>query len=438
MKYLIVTHDSRIPPELQDKTYDKWSLDQFLAAGNSDEGLEIPDGGIYYNLDSLNQEIFESMEEFGLVPVYYKWEDQVVNKPSGFAYNVQTYPVEKPVVEEPEVEVQSVQEEKSAVEIPQEPQVEVKQVESEPVVHNESEATIGDIQVIDNPVTDTSSEVLDKDNLINLIGNKFESVVNKPKNTAAKTILFGSSKGGTGKSTTCLISARRYAKTHPNERVALADFDIVDGQIGISILKPSPTLRDYYKQYKYGNIGFEFLNNVAIKSEHFSPNLDFYLAPPINIPEVTNDDEFWKNVFELLIMNYDTVFFDSGIDYLGQRPISKLYNIVDKIILTCNTSVNAVNSVVKEIQNLKGEIPNNVFKPETKIVERLNVVLTRVMPNSSTNDLVIKAITDNGVPIIAAFGNLDDMINRSQWWQQWEVWDKDDNINKYLDRITTI
>ena len=223
---------------------------------------------------------------------------------------------------------------------------------------------------------------------------------------------------------------------HPGERIALADFDIIDGQIGITISKASPTLMDYYKQYKVGNTSFMHLHNSVVKSEKFNPNLDFYLAPPMDIPEITNNFDFWQNVLELLLTNYDTVFFDSGIDYLGKPPISRLYKIADKIILTSNTSINSVKSIVRQLQTLSGRRKNNVFTPENHILDRVNLVLTRVSSDSATNDIVIGTLSKYA-PIIAAFGNIDDQITKTQWYQQWNIWDYEDKVNKYLDKITS-
>ena len=257
------------------------------------------------------------------------------------------------------------------------------------------------------------------------------------KASPAKIILFGSSKGGTGKTFTCLASAYWYAKMHPTQRVALADFDIIDGQIGITLTKLTPTMLDFYQLYKGGYKDFEHLNNIRVKSDKFSPNIDFYLAPSQDIPEVTNDNEFWFDVFRLLITNYDVVFFDSGIDYIGKAPISKLYNIADKIIITCNPSINSVKSVIKQFKTLSGQRQNNVFKPADNILEKVNVVLTRVYDDDEINDIVIKTIIPFA-PVIIKFGNIDDMISQIQWYQRWYLIDESKDITDALEIITNM
>lgn len=257
------------------------------------------------------------------------------------------------------------------------------------------------------------------------------------KAAPAKVILFGSSKGGTGKTFTCLISAYWYAKTHPTQRIALADFDIIDGQIGITINKLTPTMQDFYKVAKAGQNDFAHLDNCKVKSDKFSPNIDFYLAPSQDIPIITNDNNFWTDVFKLLITNYDVVFFDSGIDYLGKPPISQLYKIADKIIITCNPSINSVKSVIKQFKTLSGQRLNNIFKPGDDILSRTNVVLTRVYANQTINDLVVQNIT-KFVPVIAAFGNIDHIISQIQWYQMWELIDANKAITDSLEDIANL
>lgn len=267
------------------------------------------------------------------------------------------------------------------------------------------------------------------------------------KNGSAKVILFGSSKGGTGKTFTALISAYYYAKTHPNQKVALADFDIIDGQIGITINKLGPTLQDYYKNYIGGNRDFSYLNNVRVRSDHFSSNIDFYLAPAQDIPEITENTTFWIDVFKQLLSNYDVVFFDSGIDYLGKAPISMLYKLADRIILTCNPSINSVKSVVKQLTTLCGTRRNNVFNEKNKILDKCSIVLTRVynkmvLPDGTVqdnpiNDLVVGNLTKYA-PVIATFGNIDNIISQVQWYQRWHLIDENADIIEQLERIVSM
>ena len=423
MKYLIVSGDQRIPPSIEGTDYELWSKDRFIQAGSSDEGIPSPDDALYYNVDSIDEMIYQVLKEAANVPelTYYRFSDQDITLPFLIEEGIDVYPIEDEVIEDVTEEVEETAEEVV--------------VEEEPIEEKSVDTTIADVPVIENTDVEIDSNKLNTNQLSNIL-NYDDINDDTHSDRPAKVILFGSSKGGTGKTFTCLLSAYRYAQTHPEEKVALADFDIIDGQIGITIYKSSPTMADYYKQYISGNRDFKYLQNVRVKNDHFSSNLDFYLAPPMDIPEVTNNTEFWKYVFTQLITHYDVVFFDSGIDYLGKKPISRLYEIADKIILTSNTSINSVKSIIRQLQTLSGLRKNNVFEPEMKILDRVNLVLTRVSNNNDTNKVVVENL-QKYAPIIAAFGNIDDLISRTQWYQQWEIWDSNKKINEYLDQITS-
>lgn len=445
--YLIITKDRRIPDDAKNFNYSVLTKEQFVAGANSEEGIEI-EGGIFYNIDSIDQNIYMAIKDAMDIPItYYKFSDQNVNLGFEIEEEIKVYTVAQPqpVVQPtppPQPEVSQVVQPTQPTQPVQPTQPTVKPDPIPPQTtrpQNPTPPKVGDLDVVSDPNTNYDPNILHERDLINSLEEPWildRDENNKDDPKVAKVILFGSSKGGTGKTFTCLLSAYRYAKTHPRERIALADFDIIDGQVGITISKTNPTLLDFYKQYKGGFTDYKYLNNCIVKSEKFSPNLDFYLAPPMDIPEVTNNTKFWQDVFELLLTNYDTVFFDSGIDYLGKPPISKLYIIADKIILTSNTSINSVKSIVRQLQTLSGMRKNDVFKPDYHILDRVNLVLTRVSSDNATNDLVIQTLSKYA-PIVAAFGNIDDQISKTQWYQQWNIWDYEEKVNKYLDKITS-
>lgn len=448
-EYLIITKDRRIPDDAKNFSYEVLTKEEFVAGANSDDGIDI-EGGVFYNIDSLDQNIYEAIKAAMNIPiVYYKFSDQPNNLNFTIEEGIKTYqvavPQPQPVVQQPQpVAPQPVAPQPQPV-APQpvapQPQPVAPQPAPQPQQplrpQNPTPSKVGELDVVSNPTGRYDPNKLNELDITNLLNEDWNLADEKKiAKTPAKVILFGSSKGGTGKTFTCLLSAYRYAKTHPSERIALADFDIIDGQVGITISKASPTLYDFYKQYQAGNTDFMYLHNHIVKSEKFNPNLDFYLAPPMDIPEVTNNYEFWKHVLELLLINYDTIFFDSGIDYLGKEPISRLYKIADKIILTSNTSINSVKSIVRQLQTLSGRRKNNVYSPDLHILDRVNLVLTRVSSDNATNDIVIETLSKYA-PIIAAFGNIDDQISKTQWYQQWNIWDYEDKVNKYLDKITS-
>ena len=352
-------------------------------------------------------------------------------------------PVQQPVQPQP-VQQQPVQQQYEAPQYNQQPEMPAPQI-SEPKYEQpkyEPKATKPE-QVTEDKSSSKSSKKKDDDKLDANIGrillyDDYDSGDPKKKSVPAKVILFGSSKGGSGKTFTCLISAYWYAKSHPTEKVALADFDIIDGQIGITINKLTPTMQDYYKLNHNGRKEFTYLENCKVKSDNFSPNIDFYLAPSQDIPQITNDFDFWKELFELLITNYDVVFFDSGIDYLGKAPISMLYKIADKIVITSNPSINSVKSVIKQFKTLSGQRPNNVFKRGDDILSKVNVVLTRVMESNKEINQIVESNLSKFAPVVAKFGNIDDIISQVQWYQRWYLIDKDPNITKALDKIAKV
>lgn len=429
LNYLVISKDPRLPGAVKDVPYGEdgvvlWNMETFVQELGTEDGVEPTK--IFINLDSITKTIYDFLKENedAIQVEYYKFSDQDVELDFMITEEVIVYKIKSTNQEQPKpMQEQPIQEN-----IPQQP-VQEPVVKEEPLIQNNTPIETA----VSNPVIENipGLSVTDWERMMDT-----DDVDIKTRSTIepARVILFGSSKGGTGKTFTCLLSAYRYAKTHPREKIAVADFDIIDGQVGITIATVTPTLLDYYKQYRAGNNTFKYLENCHVRSPHFGANIDFYLAPPMDRPEVTNDQTFWTNVFELLIKNYDVVFFDSGIDYIGKPPISKLYKIADKIILTCNTSVNSVKSIIRQILTLSGQRQNNVFKPEDKIASKVNVVLTRVSHDQNINNQVMNYITKY-CPIIAAFGNMDTDISKSQWNQQWSIWDSKPQVLHYLDKI---
>ena len=468
--YIVVSDNKNTPPELEGQPVEHWTMAEFIDKANAeddDDGLVIEDG-LYVDVSCLEQEVYEAMipwfyddetnvvlYKFDIDPApsynidinvneysYAPDEPEVPNIPEPvipMAPVVETAPVAPEIpIPAPEQPTASESPIPKQEEIPSQPETPVQP--EQPKEPENTPLNINGMKVTEaNNYTQQAIEDARKKEWTNILKGDDEAdlVIDKPNDSVAKVILFGSSKGGTGKTFTCLLSAYWYSKTHPNEKIALADFDIIDGQIGITINKVTPTVQDYYKHFRAGESGMRYLNNCKLHAENFPANIDFYLAPPQDIPEVTDNVEFWDNVFRELITHYDVVFFDSGIDYLGKVPISKLYKIADKIILTSNPSINSVKSVVKQINNLSGKRANNVFYPEDHIIDRINVVLTRVYDNDEINQVVFNIISELA-PIIALFGNIDNIVSRIQWFQQWGLVDANPGIIETLENIINL
>lgn len=355
-------------------------------------------------------------------------------------------PVEQPKVEQPVAEQPVTPQQPVITQQPTAPQIQIPQIQipsapqapvqpSAPTEHH----TIGGTKlVIANPdISNTGGTIIapGADGLLEETGDIAPKVV---EGNGAEVIIFGSSKGGTGKTFTACMSAYQFSKEHPNIRVAFADFDIIDGQVSITTNQVGPTVQGFYTDYLNGKRTFSDLFKYKANTDQFSRNIDFYLAPAQDIPEITNDDEFWKTIYNLLIQNYDVVFFDTGIDYMGKTPISDLYKVADKIIITCNTSINSVKSIIKQILTLSGKRPNNVFDASDDIISRINIVLTRVSDEyEDVNELVVNRLS-RYAPIIAAFGNIDGLIYKVQWGGTWNLIDEQDDILDNLRRITDL
>lgn len=286
----------------------------------------------------------------------------------------------------------------------------------------------------EEPSRQSEKQLQDVDNLFNQFADESDEVIQPEEQSSggANIIVFGSSKGGTGKTFTSIISTYRYAKTHPNKKIALIDFDLIDGQLGISIHNIKLTMRQYYNEYIAGNQTFDTMKKYVTKNPHFPGNLDFFLAPSNG--QVVDDDEFWFNVIENLVENYDLVVFDTGIDYLNIKPISFAYQSADKINLVTTTSIKSVTSVTKQIAKLKGETPNPTYTEEDGLSQRINVIITQMIPGESINNNVVKQL-NKAAHVIATFGVITSAVSQAEYFGNWNVFDNNDDINQTLDNI---
>ena len=393
--YVILTNDSRVPNDVKDFDFEKYTLEEFTAKG------EFTERDFYVDIACLTKDLYELFESYKdqLNITYFKWEDVNTKLDFNMTEDVVLCKVDKPV--EPKMD---------------------EDIEKELVQpHRTKKQEVEDKKKID----DTSmTSILSFD----------EETVGKKNNQPAKTIAFASSKGGTGKSTTCGLAVKNYAINHPNERIAVADFDIIDGQMGALIGKITPTITEYYKQYKSGNTDFSYLYNCKVKSENFGANVDFYLAMNMPLKKIIEDGDFWNTLFRELLMHYDVVFFDTGIDYLNILPITKIYKFVDRLIITTNTSVPSVKSTMRQLQTLGGVRKNLEFAPEDKILEKIMVVITRATKNKDLLKYIVK-LFEPYAKVGAIFGTMEDMIERVSWYHEWDIIKNNEVLCKYLTKI---
>lgn len=364
------------------------SYERFKEMATSDEGLTVEDS-LYFNVEELDEDLYELLCEVDDIDIYYF--TITGNKPNFIKHEVLNWQITK----QNNTDINS-------------------NLETNEVQEGES---------IDDTIVNTINNLIDDST----------STIEENNKKEAKVYVFGSSKGGTGKTFTAIISTYRYAKTHPHQKIALLDFDIIDGQVGISIHKVKPTMRQFFTEYQKGYKDFYTMNHFSVKAKPpFPQNVDFYLAP--NSDSIIRDNNFWLCILKNCIENYDVVVIDTGIDYLNLAPISYAYKIADKIILTTTTSIKSVNSVTKQIGKLKGEIENPVFSIEDNIGPHLNIVITQMTAGNEMNKTIYN-ILNKKCNIIATFGALTDSIAHAEYYGMWDIFDKNHLVNKALDDI---
>lgn len=454
--FIIVSDDrSRVPSLGTDQVIEQWTLKEFVDNASGD-GLDYYPDAIYVNVTYCPQKLYQALKEWekAVTIIYFRFADEplptypIESTVQVFAVPM-TQPTEQPMVDVPEIEEPQPdpieepiidEQPDEPVMVQMQPQETMQTVEPQPIVETpqvEMPSETPTVSQTNEPQVDNTfqSHIPIEESV--LMYDDWDTQNELKKTTPAKVFLFGSSKGGTGKTFTCLATARRYAQTHPTKKIAVADFDIIDGQVGISLGKVSPTIQEYYRLYVAGRRNFQHLENNKLKSDKFPPNVDFYLPPSQDIPQITNNEQFWNDVFDKLIRAYDVVFFDSGIDYLGKPPISRLYKIADKIVITSTPNINAIKSNIKQIKTLSGQRQNPVFQTSDKVQERLSSVLTRVSndkDDAEINNIVERNLTQFS-PIIARFPDLDKVIRRIQWYQRWDLIDTTPALQNNLDLI---
>lgn len=405
------------------KTYN-----DFVAEVTSSEGLDTPDDlqYIYIDVNDMDETYYNAFKEaLGDYMQLFTLQDEVPD----YAENLQ-YVDLRESIEEAQEEVNSQESQE-----PQESQIDDTQSESLEQVEDKEFVQENKYEYFDINKEETSinnSSVDDIQNLLTDSAAQREGKEEEINNKEGEVYATGSSKGGGGKTSTCVLGARRYAKQNPHKKVAIADFDLLDGQLGITIHKIGPTLYDYYsKSWNKGDRDFSYMENYHVNADNFPSNLDFYLAPK---DVIIKDQKFWDNVFVNLIKNYDRIYFDTGISYLEYEPIYKLYKIADKVILTSSTSIKSVASVKKQISKLKGLNKNEIFTKEDEMEKTLNLVITQALPDSPINQQVIETF-ENDINILGIFPSMIKKFEEAEYYGNWKVFDDSKLVNSILDRI---
>ena len=407
MKNIAITNNKN---SVNGRDFEAYTFDEFLVKA-SEEGIDS-DVRLYVDCTDLSEDFFGIIEDNFPDVTYYTFDDEV----SSF--------MEKALDR-------------------------IELWERTPSVSNDEENTSADDE-IDNFLDGFSNEENKEDEeeqedyrITELLNDymapdsedvKLEEEFEEDSKEAA-IIAFGSAKGGVGKTFTCLISAYRFAKTHPNLRVAICDFDIINGQIGVTIHAPrAKNMYGFYKQYENGNRRFKAMKEYKVNVDFFPRNVDFYLAPRNTF---INNDEFWNQVFINLVGNYDVVFFDTGIEYTNIRPISTIYKVCDKLILLSTTSIKSVYSVLNQISILTGSIPNSTYSADDNIANKMYLVLTQIDMNDDMNKTVFNNFKSR-IPVVATFGQINLDIQQAEYKKRWNIFDNKEKFNVALDEICNI
>lgn len=483
--FTIICNDKRVPLDLVEKDYIQIGLEEFIELAS--DGFTV-DEGVYFNLDSLvNKDLYDSlMVSFGEAAknklVFYKFKDQNIRLEFVIDADIKIYddstvkeidenaelisePVETDESEEETTEQVKVKTENDTsaseksienVDFEEESTIEEEhiiidetleesedesdnsdkeivepideEVEKEPVETNNENQTMGGLKVLED-VTPAQKGQLNTDTLSRML--RFDDSSEDSIERDGKIVVFGSFKGGSGKTTTSLMSAYVWGKENPTKKVAVVDMDSQ-----ITAFVPTPTLLNFYKEYKNGNKDFKSLETSKAKSEHFTHNVDFFMIPSTSIPELVNDEKFWLTLFDLLIKNYDMIVVDTspGSQFLIHKPTANVYKLADKLIIMVNASWFTVNSVDKQLKDLSGKRVQNTYKSEENMLDKVQVVVTRASSDPVINKFIYDEIS-RSAEIVAMFGNLDSIIDQMTWYQDWGELDRHKEITATLLKI---
>ncbi len=406
MKNIAITNNK---DSVKGRNFDAYTFDEFLVKA-SEEGIDS-DVRLYVDCTDLSEDFFGIIEDNFPDVRYYTFDDEVSSFMGKALDRIELWERNIPVSDNEENTVANEE------------------------IDNfldgfSNEENKEDEEQEDYRITELLNDYMAPDSEDVKLEEEFEE-----DSKEAAIIAFGSAKGGVGKTFTCLISAYRFAKTHPNLRVAICDFDIINGQIGVTIHAPrAKNMYGFYKQYENGNRRFKTMKEYKVNVDFFPRNVDFYLAPRNTF---INNDEFWNQVFINLVGNYDVVFFDTGIEYTNIRPISTIYKVCDKLILLSTTSIKSVYSVLNQISILTGSIPNSTYSADDNIGNKMYLVLTQIDMNDDMNKTVFNNFKSR-IPVVATFGQINLDIQQAEYKKRWNIFDNKEKFNVALDEICNI
>lgn len=249
------------------------------------------------------------------------------------------------------------------------------------------------------------------------------------KDNEARVYVFASNKGGVGKTFNTLAVSRRYAKLHPDQKIAIVDFDIAVGQIAAQLNIYTPTMEEYFVDvYNHANVN---IIDYAVQHSAYGDNAYFYLAPPETMRAKATPRKYYSNLLADLITEFDAVFIDTGFDY-NIYPIVMAMKLSTRIVLISTDSNKCINNIYKMSKALKGEDNfNNNFKQS--LDNRLSLVFTNINdPDFAKTDIVKHYFGD--IPVLAKFGTIR-QIKQVENTNDYSLLDKSKKFNEALDNI---
>lgn len=247
---------------------------------------------------------------------------------------------------------------------------------------------------------------------------------------------FGSSKGGSGKTFTCIASARRYAQLYPEKKIALIDLDITDAQVGISLHYISPNVNNAYLSWLSENENLDL--TTSFRETVLGNNLHVFAGNSSGLARDRYPDDFWIDFLTKVVHSYDTVFIDTGIDYLNLEPIRMAYEIADRVVVLSGTSIKSITSIKKQLSFLAGVSDGSPYTQEMDIIGKVGIVFTQWDPGNPVEQVPsllqnMARVGDISVPILVKFGYIK-YIQEIEFLGNWDLAD-DKKFQAGFDKI---
>lgn len=292
--------------------------------------------------------------------------------------------------------------------------------------------------VEDSPHVDVPSEL---EAMLSSVSSQLQNEPDQNYNhsddeNSAIVYTFGSSKGGSGKTFTCIASARRYAQLYPEKKVALIDLDIIDAQVGISLHYISPNVNNAYLSWLSQGESLDL--TTSFRETMLGPNLHVFAGNSSGLEKDRYPDDFWIDFLTKVVHSYDTVFIDTGIDYLNLAPIRMAYEIADRVVVLSGTSIKSITSIKKQLSFLAGISDGSPYTQEMDIIGKVGIVFTQWDPGNPVESVPsllqnMARVGDISVPILVKFGYIK-YIQEIEFLSKWELAD-DKKFQAGFDKI---